>query len=116
MIPVTRQNTRMASALFFLDCPASILSDCFVWCSEEKKKKRSLLCSNFQMNQAFNVMNRNEKEQDFILYLSDIFYSLYAFTKSEVRIVTLISSLHLTKEDAKKWTSRHVGRNTSHLR
>lgn len=68
------------------------------------------------MNQAFNVMNRNEKEQDFILYLSDIFYSLYAFTKSEVRIVTLISSLHLTKEDAKKWTSRHVGRNTSHLR
>lgn len=40
MIPVTRQNTRMASALFFLDCPASILSDCFVWCSEEKKKKK----------------------------------------------------------------------------
>lgn len=41
------------------------------------------------MNQAFNVMNRNEKEQDFILYLSDIFYSLRAFMKSEVRIVTL---------------------------
>lgn len=41
------------------------------------------------MNQAFNVMNRNEKEQDFILYLADIFYDLHAFMKSaEVRIVT----------------------------